>query len=579
MCNGGRLYLREDPANNVFFEGVLNIDETISKIPSYAFSGYRYLSQVIISNPHVIINKNAFWGCDSLKNVVSLNYNDYFSTFPSNTKLWVFPSLQEYYNKGNKLFDINSTQSTISLEMADIFNQCSIKYDTNSCSADSNNYVKLTSLAPQKEYTLNVVGEAFGKEIVFDYKYKTKYLDLRLEKINATNTTMTIKGYNIGDAELINERIEIHDDSDGTYEVYDGNDIIFRGLKPSCNYDFRYYVDTNDGQSFSTKNGFHTLSIDVNYESTIGVTTCTATGTPKPIDAVVSTYGFDVGKDSIKLCLRRTENGLDPGCQYWWNFLMGTETKTQNIAFSASSLSFVTKGLTMETQKAELVSDKKAIISAKTNCDDDSLRCGFEWRRYDAPVEMPSNIVTCPVYDGAISGSLNGLSSTTYYKYRPFYQADSGRKYYGNWVAFITADAYVYFDPVVHTYEAINVSENTANVKGYVLAGSDEIIEQGFEYWSSVGEHIKQQASGTLMKTTLNNLEAQTDYFFRSFAKTKQKTLYGEEQMFHTLGSVNGIRENVYVKEDDSIYDLLGRKVNNVLKGKLYIPKFRSTLV
>ena len=44
-----------------------------------------------------------------------------------------------------------------------------------------------------------------------------------------------------------------------------------------------------------------------------------------------------------------------------------------------------------------------------------------------------------------------------------------------------------YFEPTLHTYEAVDISSNSATIKAYILAGTDDIIEQGFEYWSSFG--------------------------------------------------------------------------------------------
>ena len=43
---------------------------------------------------------------------------------------------------------------------------------------------------------------------------------------------------------------------------------------------------------------------------------------------------------------------------------------------------------------------------ASTNLEDAKTNVGFEWRRYDAPDEVPSNVVACPVVDGMLTGSL-----------------------------------------------------------------------------------------------------------------------------------------------------------------------------
>lgn len=565
--NGRRLFV-----NGKLLEGTLNIDETYTNLSSYALYGYKHLFHLIISNPSAIVNpKLDLSQCDSLKNFIWISDDNLSNKvlLPRNVSIWKIPNTQS--NTGKNLFSIASTQSTITYFMSNIFSGAESTVNERTFNMD-NNKITITGLAPEKEYTMKMKGTIFDEEITFDYNYKTQNLELYLEMVNATNTTMTVKGYNIGDAELFNPTLKIYDVNSelDSIRICQGCDVVFTDLKPGSRYYVIYIVHSNDGRTFTRKNYYYTQSIDAKYDYIAGVTTCVATGTPLPIDAVVSRWGFRDDYDLSLIELQRTKKGLDPAMEYRWTFMIETDKGVTNN----KTFTFRTKSLTMETQRAELVSDKKAMISAKTNCDDDSLRCGFEWRRYDAPNEMPSNIVNCPVYDGMISGTLNGLSTTTYYKFRPFYQSDSGRKYYGDWVAFITADAYVYFDPVVHTYDDVEVKENTASVKGYVLAGSDEIIEQGFEYWSSFSEHKFHQASGTLMRATLNNLDGQTDYYFRTYAKTSMKTIYGEEQTFQTLGSSSdGIREHLYLQEDSNIYDMLGRKVNNVIKGKMYISK------
>ena len=564
---GRRLFV-----NGKLFEGSLYIDESYTNISNYALYGYNYLSQLIVSNP-LAIDYLDLSKCDSLKQVVwisedKLNNKLYLQ---NNVGFWSLPN--NIYVTGKRIFSINSTQSTISYSMAEIFSNAELTIGEKTVKMDSNMFV-LDGLKPLKEYIMKIKGTVFNQEVVFDYKYMTKDLDLHLELIDASNITMAVKGYNVGDAnlDLYKQTLDIYeyglDYYGGKYvETYERNEAVFGNLKPNQKYRVVYTLKC-DSSTFTKDEKFTTKRIEVKFDYTAGVTTCIATGTPLPIDAVVSKCGFYSNNEESNIESTRTMKGLDPGNGYRWDFKLET-----NKGFSDyTSLNFYTKRLTMETQRAELVSDKKAVISAKTNCDDDSLRCGFEWRRYDAPDEMPSNIVTCPVYNGMICGTLNGLSSTTYYKFRPFYQADSGKKYFGEWIAFITADAYVYFDPIVHTYDEVEVKDNTARVKGYVLAGSDDVMEQGFEYWSSVGEHRKQQASGTLMKTTLSNLDGQTEYYFRSYVKTPKKTIYGEEQTFKTFGSnSNGIREHIYVQNNPYIYDMLGRKVNEVVKGRMYI--------
>ena len=271
--------------------------------------------------------------------------------------------------------------------------------------------------------------------------------------------------------------------------------------------------------------------------------------------------------------------GLDPSTNYYivYNVYVDQKPYTTVSGVPTDTLAFT-------TQAAQATSNTKARICALTNVDDDSLRCGFEWRRYDAPDLVPSTLSPCSVFNGVISGSLNNLSSNTYYKYRPYYKSDSEKIYYGDWLAFGTADAYVYFEPEVHTYEAQNVSSNSASLRGYALPGSDDVTEQGFEYWSESNSNRVQTrtiddghstiiASGQLMTVTVENLQPATQYHYRSYVKTISKTTYGEEMTFKTaedMTVINGVTVDADVKVL-GYYNLQGRKITGPKRGIVII--------
>lgn len=199
--------------------------------------------------------------------------------------------------------------------------------------------------------------------------------------------------------------------------------------------------------------------------------------------------------------------------------------------------------------EAKATSNTVALICATTNMSDDETNAGFEWRRYDAPELVPSSKANCPIIDGVMTGALRNLSANTYYKFRPFYKSNSGKTWYGEWSAFGTADAYVYFDPTVRTFEVNCDNETKATVRAFVIAGSDEIKEQGFEYWkhssteststryvaaTKEDNHQTIISTGQRMTATLENLEPNTTYSVRAYVITEHGTTYGEEQIFST---------------------------------------------
>lgn len=258
----------------------------------------------------------------------------------------------------------------------------------------------------------------------------------------------------------------------------------------------------------------------------------------------------------------------------------GSETK---LYYYSPSKSMQLPALTLETvTEAKATSNTVALICATTNIDDEEANTGFEWRRYDAPDLVPSSKANCPVVDGVMTGALRNLSASTYYKFRPFYKAESGKTWYGEWSAFGTADAYVYFDPTVRTYAAVCHDENSATVSGFIIAGSDDIKEQGFEYWkrddayatakhatatSDDNTHQTVVATGQRMSAVLQNLEPNTTYIVRAYVTTEHGTTYGEEQIFSTPYST-AIGE---VELDEAYSDHLAAKVTKVGNNDLHL--------
>lgn len=241
--------------------------------------------------------------------------------------------------------------------------------------------------------------------------------------------------------------------------------------------------------------------------------------------------------------------------------------------------------LTLETQSAKAVSNTSALISCKTSLGDDCSRAGFEWRRVDAPDIVESSKVACAIINGEMLGTLHNLSSNTYYKYRPYYQAMSGNYYFGEWKGFGTADAYVYFEPIARTSQASQITETTALLAGNSVAGSDKITKQGFEYGeyvadakmaalktvSTSGNGKQIEAPGTNMQVMVENLQPGTDYWFRVFVTTASGTTYGETLFFKTEGdktdSVKEIETDGKTAIEVARYDLRGNKVSRNYHG------------
>lgn len=364
--------------------------------------------------------------------------------------------------------------------------------------------------------------------------------------------------------------------------------IKFTGFWPSTTVTLNYQ-ELKDGKvTYSKEYNITTKDMGLSAElGKITPTSYTMTGSRNKTyhDAEVVDEGWTLDRKTITQhgsTLHVT--GCEPESYIYAGYAVmvknGSETK---LYYYSPSKSKQLPALTLETvAEAKATSNTVALICATTNIDDEEANTGFEWRRYDAPDLVPSSKANCPVVDGIMTGALRNLSASTYYKFRPFYKAESGKTWYGEWSAFGTADAYVYFDPTVRTYAAVCHDENSATVSGFIIAGSDDIKEQGFEYWkrddayatakhttatTDDNTHQTVVATGQRMSAILQNLEPNTTYIVRAYVTTEHGTTYGEEQIFSTPYST-AIGE---VELDEAYSDHLAAKVTKVGDNELQL--------
>lgn len=272
--------------------------------------------------------------------------------------------------------------------------------------------------------------------------------------------------------------------------------------------------------------------------------------------------------------------GLKPGRGIKFDFWV--EIKNGNgWKYSQSNYYISPSDLQLETLQPRNVSATSSIVCAETNISDRETNVGFQWRKYDAPESLKSSEGYAAIYDGLMEGRINKLQSTSYYKVRAFYKSNSGEYYYGDWVTFDPSD-FSYFEPTVHTYNIDYVTYNSAEVRGYVMAGSDEIIRQGFEYSATTSQAAPKRkyvaatqnptiilATGQVMTATLTDLEPSTTYTIRAFAETASGIVYGDEQVF-TTDAFSGISDAIAEKDGrtpTAYYDLSGRQYDKPQHG------------
>lgn len=295
-------------------------------------------------------------------------------------------------------------------------------------------------------------------------------------------------------------------------------------------------------------------------------------------DAHVSETGFKDRGTGDALTL----TGLTPNTNYTVTYYV----KTKEGSNETVSRTFTTPALELTTLQPRCVSSSCAVVAAETNIGEEETNVGFQWKKYDAPESLKPNEGYAAIYGGQLEGYIRNLQSTSYYNVRAFYKSAEDKYYYGDWVTFDPSD-FSYFEPTVHTYAATEVTHSSVRMKGYILAGTDAIEEQGFEYWplgTGAASHMKVAATGTadnvqtvlatgqVMTVELRNLQPATTYCCRAFVRTAAGTTYGEEQTFTTQDGPTGIGgiDNAGTTETPIVmgyYDLSGRLSSTPHRG------------
>lgn len=490
-----------------------------------------------------------------------------YKTFPENSIIYVPEKYAQYYGNNNYIYNLDKeevSQTRITLSSTKYFELTNVTLEGKQIQMNHDRKFEISSLVPAKEYNISIKGTINGENIEGDIMIETLKPELDLQLISATNTKLKVKGIRKGDMTVVKEYFSDPNNGKEYGEGYDYNGwrgIIVEGFYPGEYVDITYTIQTKDGSSFSITRWFETKRIDITATTKSTGTSCELIGKNNNIDATIISSGFEESKsDRLKI------TGLDPNTTYQRRYYLTTKeggTIYQNI-------SFTTKALQLETLQPKGVTNTCSIVSANSNIDDDETTAGFQWIKYDAPSSLKPNEGYATVYNGTLEGYIKNLQTTSYYKVRAFYKSQSDKYYYGDWVTFDPSD-FSYFEPTVHTYNNVEVKNNSAILRGVALQGSDDITEQGFEYWSEKpSTHLAKAeaqdrhivyATGQRMEAEIKNLASDAVYYYRAFAKTSKNITYGETLQFEVpdvssvqqIENANGNDVKVSVKTDQGL--------------------------
>lgn len=363
---------------------------------------------------------------------------------------------------------------------------------------------------------------------------------------------------------------------------YDGSILHFTGLRPGQYIGTQNLVVSIDDVNYSRSDyyDFHTQSISL-YVRKLAATASSLVmqGYYSKGDAKIVKQQMiinDIIQDNDTIYAK----GLKPATTYVVKYNIGVQYGNTLQYYTEFSKTFnvETNALTLTTLQPKVASPGNVIVAAESNIDDEETNVGFEWRRTDWTDDFTSNSGGAYLFEGTMEGYIRNLNTEKLWKYRPYYESNSGNRYYGDWVGIDPTNT-SYFEPTVHTYAAISVDGNKAMVKGYVMRGSDNVTAQGFKYWKATAATRSAMssnatvpstamtitASGNIMEAELSDLDFEADYNYVTFVTTSEgETFYGEERTFTTGSDLTGI-EGVTTSANETVevarYDLRGRKL------------------
>ena len=549
----------------------ITIPNSVTAIGDRAFFWCEGLTEVTIPNSVISIGSSAFYGCSGLTSVTIPNSVTSIGSNPFSNTGWYKnqPDGILYLDncclgyKGNKPTGTLSIKEGTRLIAGSAFEYCrvltSITIPNSVTSIGNLTFYDCTGLT---SVTIPNSVTSIGDNAFWGCNKL-----ISSEIIDKTQTTVSIAlatptKYQTGITTNENEQI-----------ISESNNIFIKGLKPNTKYTYNYSLIFNDIFCDINSFSFTTNNLVIKNTDIIGVTSASSKayceGDVSVIECGINWENSSVEYNNLDSI---SAYNLDPNTTYYVYYLLNTKEGGEY----STSWSITTKILSWNAGEFTATSTTSARLSVETNCDA-TEGTGYEWIRYDAPNNLTPNKAPCPIVNGMLRGSLRGLNSNVYYKCRPYYTSSSGKTHYGAWFTIFTGDTNVYFEPEVSTSDN-TVVNNTAIINGYALAGSDDILEQGFEYWNASATPSAEgsmgimtvKASGISMSATITNLNYNSTYRYRAFAKTANGTFYGSEKEFTTSNDQSGVESfesDVINAIEVARYDIHGRLLSEPARG------------
>ena len=576
-----------ETSSNRLIAGCMNttIPSSVTTIGGWAFYGCSGLTSVTIPESVTSIG-GSFSGCSGLTSV-TINSNDLVSKEYSSTSNLgsIFGSQVTKYYLGEDVMSIGrsafeSCYASTIIELPDHISEIGASALGKATAVVKKGTVSMLALW-KAGYT--PVEKDTGETLESPY----------LELLETTQTTATWK--------LHTPYTEYSYRFDGK-DIKDGEVVTIanEGLLPDRYYTYPLDVYSGDNH-VDLRYGFQTKPMDVSIITSSTASSIHLKGVYAEGDAIVTSELMRLKRTTVNRIVYTKDEDYEGNTIDWTGLGSASITyefeyviKVDNRATYTGVATVTKPELVLKTLQPRVISSGNVIVAAESNLDDEEVNVGFEWRRTDWDDQFDSRAGGAYLYEGTMEGYIRDLNAEKLWKFRPYYKSDSGVYYYGEWVGLDPSDT-SYFDPTVHTYAKISVEGNQAQVKGYVMRGSDKVVEQGFKYWkvetattkvrteesteraealalavSVPGNALTATGTGEVMEVALTGLEYNSEYAYVAFVTTAEgDTFYGEERTFITGEDITGI-EDIDVERNvpaqpvlQGIYTLQGVKVGD----------------
>jgi len=461
------------------------------------------------------------------------------------------------------------------------------------------NELKLNNLKPDTQYYLYFSGTTNGRmhpllvhypdpqidEYVKCYYFTTKPVSIQANFSNVTQTKATMKvNVDAGDATVSDLKYRLNS---GEYKPC-GETVNFEDLIPGITYtvSFTGKVNGNDvywTHSYNSEKAYSFTTRRVSVSSNASDVNQTSAAISWSYDCGDATYvssGIVYGKTTLMEETQTIDKDkgekliteLLPTATYYYQVYV--ETKEGGRTYSTRR-SFTTTAISCTTLSASSLSNRSATLNGTINCDDNSsAEFGFQWKQMEGWASEPAFTKGKKTEDGSISVALvNGmLEPNLDYQYRAAVRYKGVIYSDTKWQTFRTESEYVFYPANVYTMYRTDRENNRLVLCGYFVAGSEEVVSQGYEYWksSSIRSNGLRAASNNVIQITTDesmthSLDLKTlsdgNYSVRAFVKTSSgTTMYGETLIFGVKdGSLSGIE---FVESDKVSYSISDHILN-----------------